>query len=97
MKTTKDKEILRIPRGWIPAYTFLVQDLPLLPKKNVVEEIEVIRRYEGFIGLKPEESGTFLLFKTENDAKIARNLIRFKKEVGKNICKVFIPPRVIEA
>ena len=54
--------------------------------------IEIIKQQEGLVGVHPEPPrGTLLLFRTENDAKRARNVLRAATiECGKNICEVFV-------
>ena len=54
--------------------------------------IEIIKQQEGLVGVHPEPPyGTLLLFRTENDAKKARNVLRAATiECGKNIGEVFV-------
>ena len=54
--------------------------------------IKIIKQQEGLVGVHPEPPyGTLLLFKTENEAKKARNvLLAATIECGKNIGNVFV-------
>ena len=60
--------------------------------KGVTKAIELIKEQEGLVGVTPMyPRGTLLLFDTENNAKGARNVLRFNGvKCGDNICKVFI-------
>ena len=86
----------------IEVYTVAVGNLPLLPKflmpKNVTKAIELIRDQEGLIGVTPMyPRGTLLLFDTENNAKGARNVLRFNGvKCGDNICKAFVDKRFLD-
>lgn len=57
-----------------------------------VAAVEFIKTLDGLIGVHPEyPRGTILLFYTENQAKIARNLLELKGiQTGRNICEVEI-------
>lgn len=53
-----------------------------------------VKKLDGFLGIHPvPPRGTLLIFKTENDAKRARNLISedLKVQTGTNIMQIFIP------
>jgi len=84
------------PEGWEVCYTVAIPNLPLVPSKKVMEFVKWMHDLEGFVGIRPEyPHGTLIVFKTENDAKRARNLIRTYPEydgtVGNNIGEVFVP------
>ncbi len=53
--------------------------------------LNIIKEQEGFVGVHPcPPKGTLLLFKTENNAKKARNVLRAEGVLcGKNICEVY--------
>lgn len=77
------------------AYTVAIPNLPIFPNKRVKKFVKYIGTLEGFIGIHPAyPHGTLLLFKTENNAKMARNLIKsykgYESDVGVNICEVKI-------
>ena len=61
-------------------------------KKSAKEAIAYISEQEGFIGFHPVFGrGTLCMFATENDAKRARNMMRYKGiECGHNIFEIFI-------
>jgi len=85
----------------VTCYTVAIPNLPIFPNKEVKKFLNWIQTLDGFVGLRPEYPyGTILIFKTENDAKGARNLIRAYKgyngEVGKNICEIYIPKEYVK-
>ena len=84
----------------IPAWTVAVGNIPLFPKlhKGAVEAIDLIEEQEGLLGIHPcYPRGTILLFRSENDAKSARNVLRSKGvKCGDNICKCFVDKRYIK-
>lgn len=56
--------------------------------------LNYVMKLDGFLGVHPiPPRGTLLIFKTENDAKRARNLIAndLKVQTGNNIMKILIP------
>ena len=86
----------------VEVWTVAVGNLPMLPKflmpKKVTEAVELIKTLEGLIGVSPcYPKGTLLLFDTENNAKGARNVLRFHDvQTGTNICKVFVDKSYLE-
>lgn len=58
--------------------------------KKSREALNFIKNLEGFVGAQPHYPyGTLWFFDSENNAKIARNLMQAKGILcGKNICKV---------
>lgn len=86
----------------IEVWTVAVGNLPILPKelmpKGVTEAIKLIKEQEGLIGVTPMyPRGTLLLFDTENNAKGARNMLRFNGvKCGDNICKAFVDAKYLE-
>lgn len=73
------------------AYTVAVGNID--PKnKNSRKAVKYVATLHGFIGVHPNyPHGTLILFDTENNAKIARNLMNAKGIVtGRNICEVEI-------
>ena len=84
----------------VECYTVAIPNLPMISNRRVRDFIKWISELEGFVGLRPEyPHGTLLIFKTENDAKRAKNLIptypNYKSGVGKNICKVYVPKEYV--
>lgn len=57
--------------------------------------VEYISKLDGLVGVHPSyPRGTLILFDTENNAKIARNLMNAKGiQTGRNICEVEIDDR----
>lgn len=85
----------------VSCYTVAIPNLPLFPDKNVKKFVKWINGLDGFVGFRPEyPRGTLLIFKTENDAKRARNQIRvypgYQSVVGDNICEVYIPKEYVK-
>ena len=76
----------------IAVWSVSVGNLPLIKTKRVRMAIKIISEQDGFIGLCPcYPHGTLCLFDTENNAKGARNIMRYEGiECGDNICKVYI-------
>ena len=66
--------------------------------KNSRLAIEFIKTLDGFVGVHPfPPRGTLILFRTESDAKIARNLMEAKGIVcGKNICECYVDKKYVE-
>ena len=86
--------------GEVEAWTVATGNIPakmFLPKK-VKQALDLISEQEGLIGLHPvPQRGTLWLFRTENDAKIARNNMRAAGiETGCNIVKVYIDERYVK-
>lgn len=84
------------------AYTVAVPNLAgTIPGSNKPQHwrdthklLEYVKKLDGFLGIHPvPPRGTLLMFKTENDAKRARNLISqdLKVPTGDNIMEVYIP------
>ena len=61
-------------------------------KKSSRDAVKYISKLKGFVGFFPHyPKGTLCFFKSENDAKIARNKMDFKGiQTGKNICEMEI-------
>ena len=76
------------------AWTVAVGNLPVFwfLNKRTKQALKLIKEQEGLIGMHPMyPRGTLLLFESENDAKGARNVLRYNGvECGDNICKVQI-------
>lgn len=81
-------------------WTVAVGNLPMLPflHKGVKQAIKLIKEQEGFIAVHPVyPRGTLLLFDTENNAKGARNVLRFNGvKCGDNICKAIVDDSLLE-
>ena len=58
-------------------------------KKRSRQAVEFIKTLDGLIGVHPRPPyGTLILFDSENNAKIAKNLIEAKGiHTGRNICE----------
>ena len=68
-------------------------------KKMQNQVVEWVKSCEGFIGVYPFDSrGVLFLFKTENDAKRCRNLLKSKNvhPLGNNIGEVFIEEQYLK-
>lgn len=66
-------------------------------RESAKEAFMFIKGLEGFVGVHPmPPKGTLCLFRTENDAKIARNQMNEKGiQTGDNICEVFVDEKYI--
>ena len=82
-KTENEVSVWSVAVGKIPRF---------LKPKGCVEALRFIVKQEGFIGFSPVKGyGTICLFKSENEAKIARNkMLSEGIECGDNICEVYI-------
>lgn len=71
---------------------------PLFASKSVRLAVKLIKEQEGFLFFYPcYPHGTLCLFRTENDAKGARNVMRFKGiQCGDNICKLFVDKKYVK-
>ena len=87
----------------VSAWTVAIGNLAV-PWENTKKEVDdsltvinYIATLDGYIGLYPLwPKGTLLLFKSENHAKRARNLIEAKGvQVGSNITEVFVDKRFV--
>ena len=86
-----------IPDDCVEVYTVAVANLPPKPDKKVLALLKEITTYFGFIGICPcYPHGTLIMFDTENNAKMGRNLIREKTNVGDNICKAYVSREAVE-
>lgn len=83
----------------VELYSVSVGNLPMFPtlRKRTREAIKIIKQQEGLVAIHPcYPKGTLLLFDTENNAKGARNMLRFHGiECGVNICKVYVDKRYL--
>jgi len=84
-------------------WAFGVGNLPNLlmrpfVKRRFESAVKLIKEQEGFIGVHPmPPRGTLLLFRTENNAKGARNILRAAGiECGDGIFSVHIEKRYLE-
>lgn len=80
----------------VVCYAFAIPNL--LINEETKKFIKWVNGLDGFLGIYPHyPHGNLLIFKTENDAKGGRNLIRARGiEVGKNIGEVFIEKQYVE-
>lgn len=81
----------------VKVYTVAIGNAPMpwesrKVRKNAEKAIKFIKGLDGFIGVHPvPPRGTLCLFRTENDAKIARNRMNAEGiHTGDNICECFI-------
>lgn len=64
---------------------------------DAMKHVEDIKAARGFIGVNlSHPQGTLLLFKTENDAKICRNIAEHAGcRVGKQVVSIFVDKQYI--
>lgn len=77
----------------VKAWAFAIGNFHLIPTKDDQRAMEIIKGLEGLYGVKPEfPRGTLLIFKTENHAKRAKNLLEsYGIKTGAHIGECFIP------
>lgn len=77
------------------AFTFAIGNFSIPFTKDQKKIIEVIKKMDGFVGLHPVYPyGTLLLFETENNAKVGRNILRsMNVQTGINIAEVEYDPK----
>jgi len=77
----------------VKAYTVAIGNFSIPFTRDQKKILKIIKNLDGFYGLQPHyPHGTLLIFKSENDAKRAKNqLDSLGILTGKNICEVFIP------
>lgn len=78
-------------------WTIAIGNLPApWSRRKVKKEAEAVLKYikelDGFLGVTPiYPRGTLLIFRTENDAKRAKNSLDAKGVItGSHICEVFV-------
>ena len=88
-KRDNEVSVWTVAIGNIPMFLFL--------HKGAKKAIDIIRAQDGFIAFLPiYPRGTLCLFTTENDAKGARNMMRFHGiQCGDNICEVYVDKRYV--
>jgi len=81
----------------VTCYTVAVGNAPMpwasrKVKKSAEKAFKFIAKLEGFVGVHPvPPRGTLCLFRTENDAKIARNKMNAEGiQTGDNICECYV-------
>ena len=83
----------------VVAYAFAIGNLSMNPfkQKRQMEVLKYIQSMEGFCGIYPHyPHGTLCIFKTKNDAKGARNLVKAKGcPVGNNIGEIYIDKQYV--
>lgn len=86
----------------VKVYTVAIGNAPMPWASRKVKErakkaINFIKELDGFIGVNPQPPrGTLCLFRTENDAKIARNRMNAEGiRTGDNICECYIDERYV--
>lgn len=84
----------------VELWTVAIGNLPLFPwlHKDIRELLKLIKGMDGFTGIYPNyPQGTLLLFDTENNAKGATNILRFRGvQCGTNICKVLVDKKYVK-
>ena len=87
----------------VEVWTFSVGNLPrrgdgIKARRMAKTALTWAKEQPGFIGIHPEPPhGTCLIYRTENDAKRAKNNLEFKDVVcGKGISKIYIHKRYME-
>lgn len=84
----------------VVCYTVAVGNLPIPPfvRKNSKKAIKFIQGLEGFVGFYPYyPHGTLCIFRTENQAKVAKNMMENKGiKTGNNICEIFVEKKYME-
>lgn len=77
------------------AYTVAIGNFSIPFTKDQKKIVEEIKKMDGFIGFHPAYPyGTLLLFKTENNAKVGRNILRdMGVQTGINIAEVEYDPK----
>ncbi len=88
----KEAEVWTVAVGNAPS----IFSMPHI-KKKAKAALLLAKEQKGFVGANPQPPrGTLLLYRTENDAKIARNVLQAHGVVcGNNICKVYIDERYL--
>ena len=79
----------------VKCYALGMPNLPLRPNRRVRAFMKWVKKLDGFMGIHTVyPKGTLFIFKTENDAKVARNKVQnyegYSSGVG-NIVEIFIP------
>lgn len=83
----------------VKVWAVKVGNLPIFfVRKKIKEAIKFIQKQDGFIAFYPMyPEGTLCLFKTENYAKGARNMMRFYGiEVYGEIIEVYVNKRCVD-
>ena len=81
----------------VVCYSVAVGNLPMFSKKTK-EALQIISDLDGFIGVYPYyPHGTLCIFKTLNQAKIAKNMMDAKGiTTGFNITEIFVDKKYVE-
>lgn len=83
----------------VTVWSVAVGEIPRFFKsKGCKQALQIIAKQKGLIGLiRVKPRGTLCLFYTENDAKIARNVMTGEGiTCGVNICEVYINKRILD-
>lgn len=76
------------------AYTVAIGNFSIPFTKDQKKIVEEIKKMDGFVGLHFSSYGTLLLFETENNAKVGRNILRsMNVQTGINITEVEYNPK----
>lgn len=74
--------------GEVKCWGFITSDA------DAVRNSEAIKAMHGLVGVHIANYGTGLIFETENDAKVARNILEYEQcSVSKEVQEVFIPEK----
>lgn len=84
----------------VSCWTVAIPNLPMIPNRKIRKFVKWINKLDGFVGMSPHYPfGILLLFRSENDAKRARNQIRaypgYECPIGENICEVYVPKEYV--
>ena len=85
----------------VECYTVAIPNLPMFPNRAVKRFIRYIEKLDGYLGMYPcYPRGTLVIFRSENEAKGGRNLIRAYPEyecgVGNNIGTVYVNKKYVK-
>lgn len=79
----------------IEVYGFLASENPF-KRKRFNAFLNLLKEQDGFVGVSPHKLLLACLFKTENDAKGARNILKYYGyKVSDDIAKAYIPKREV--
>lgn len=74
--------------GEVRCWGFITAD------SDAVNHAEMIKAMRGLVGVNISFNGMGLIFETENDAKVARNILEYEKcSVSKEVREVFLPEK----
>ena len=85
-----------VPENEVKVWGFVIGNLPMR-RKPLRELSRLFGTLPGFLGVNPVyPNGTVMLFETENDAKVARNMLLDQiTPVGKEISECYVDKRYV--